>query len=338
MKSVAQLDSRKIALLVAHMEYHHIHGEVRRGHDGNGLEICELLVNDADFEKACDLAETWFDNMVDESVERARTHCPLCGKPHPKRIEQDGPETIHTCQHCGGAFTISNPQANSQTEFQSIAYESFREVLNTMKPEWVLTEKGLAGPGGALVRMHGSSSQDRIDVQFEPDIGEPLKTPLWDNVAGFGSSLAEKAGTAAQLWAQTTAAAFLEWKYSRRGEFATHYRGSDPEGFKGWHAIGSAVLPYGGRDDRLLQWYVNNPVLPALSQVMSESIDERRCPHGVKIFLGGKGIAEVQLDGEIHEAASAALAKLAWPRVEPIVYLRCYVLVLHRDKESAQAR
>jgi hypothetical protein len=233
----------------------------------------------------------------------------------------------------------ANPESLVQVEFEAAAYKAFRDALNGLKPGWTKTERGLVGPGGALVRLgqrHDSMSGGHVDVQFEPDEAKPLKTPLWDCVSGFGASSGEKARNAAHLWSQTTAAALLEFKYSFRGEFADHYRGSDPGGFEGWHVISGPIMGFGEGDspDRLQQWYLNNPVLPALSRTMSHSIDERTCPHGVKIFLGGDGVAEVRLDGERHDSASAALAKLPWPRLEPPGFVRCYVVVLHRDAES----
>jgi uncharacterized protein DUF6348 len=227
--------------------------------------------------------------------------------------------------------------------FESATYDAFRDALNGLKPGWTKTERGLVGPGGALVRLgqrHDSTSGGHVDVQFEPDEAKPLKTALWDCVCGFGASSAEKARNAAYLWSQTSAATLFEFKYSRRGDFADHYRGSDPGGFEGWHVITGPVMGYGTGDSaaRLQQWYLSNSVLPALSRIMSDSIDESMCPHGVKIFLGGNGVAEVRLDGEIHDAASEALAKLAWPRLDPPGFVRCYVLVLHREAKPARAQ
>ncbi len=235
----------------------------------------------------------------------------------------------------------ANQHSLVHAELEAAAYEAFRNALNALKPGWTKTERGLVGPGEALVRLgqrHDSMSGGHVDVQFEPDEAKPLKTPLWDCVCGFGASSAEQARNAAYLWSQTSAAALFEFKYSRRGDFAPHYRGTDPGGFEGWHVISGPVMGYGRGDsaDRLQQWYLSNSVLPALSRVMSDSIDDSTSPHGVKIFLGGNGIAEVRLDGEIHDSATEALAKQPWPRLEPPGFLRSYVLVLHRDAASGE--
>src|SRR5262245_38046336 len=111
---------------------------------------------------------------------------------------------------------------------ESIAYEAFRDALNALKPGWVITERGIVGPGGALVRLgqrHEVESDGHVDVDFELDEADPGGTQLWDCVCGFGVTPTDKARSAAHLWSQTTAGALLEFKYSQRGEFADHYRG-----------------------------------------------------------------------------------------------------------------
>jgi hypothetical protein len=52
----------------------------------------------------------------------------------------------------------------------------------------------------------------------------------------------------------------------------------------------------------------------------------------VRLFLGGNGteeVAEVQINGHIHQVASEALASLDWPRPEGLGYVRAFVLALH---------
>jgi hypothetical protein len=218
----------------------------------------------------------------------------------------------------------------------SAAYQVFCDALNALKPGWQVTEGGLAGPDHAFVRFgeqHPSRSDGHLDVQFVPDERSGRESALWDCVSGFGPTPLERARTAAHLWANTTAPALLELKYSRRGDFADHYRGNEPSGLAGWHVISGPIIGYGHEDSphKLQSWWLDNPVLPALSIALEGSIDDGTCPHGIKIFFGGDGIAEVRLDGEIHEAASRVLANLDWPRIQPAGFVRSYVLVLHRE-------
>jgi len=220
----------------------------------------------------------------------------------------------------------------------SVAREAFCEVLNSLKMGWRVAGSEIAGPGHARVRLdrrHPSQSDGHVDVEFVLDDGAREKIGLWDCVAGFGATAAARARSAAHLWASTTARALFELKYSGRGEFADHFHGHEPEGFAGWHVICGAIIGFGHGDSpqKLQEWWLQNPLLPALSTALAGSLDERSCPHGIKILFGGDGIAEVRLNGEAHAQASALLATLAWPRIEPAGFVRSYVVVLHRDPE-----
>jgi hypothetical protein len=218
----------------------------------------------------------------------------------------------------------------------SAAYQALCEALNALKQGWRITENGIIGPDHAMVRLgqrHPSSSDGHLDIQFVLHDGPGEKAELWDCVSGFGSTPVERAQTAAHLWARTTLPALLELKYSRRGEFADHYHGNESDGFTGWHVISGAIMGFGHGDSphRLQEWWLANPLLPFLSTALGDALDEETCPHGIKIFFGGDGVAEVRLDGERHERASMVLASLDWPRLEPAGFVRSYVLVLHRE-------
>jgi hypothetical protein len=216
-------------------------------------------------------------------------------------------------------------------------WEAFCEALNNHMPGWSITENGIAGPGGVLVRLgrrHLAENPGHIDVQFcfnsrKSDIS------LWDCVAGAGDTVDQRAKSAAYVWSTTTGCAILELLYSRQGKFAEHFHGADPIGFRGWHVIGGPSVVFGHESSKLLQeWITTYPILPALSRALSPSLDERTCPHGVKIIFGGGDVAEVRVDSEVHECASAALAELPWPRVKPFEFVRRYLLVLHREDEA----
>jgi len=209
-----------------------------------------------------------------------------------------------------------------------------------MLPGWHISESGLVGPKYARIRLsqhHESQSAGHVDVEFVLDETSPTRVQLWDCVSGFGAAPSDLALSAAHIWCQTTAAAILELKYSRRGEFASHYHGDDPNGLRGWHVIAGAILGYGQGDsaDQLQQWWLEYPVLPALSPALHDALAEGACPRGFKLLFGGDDVAEVRLDGERHEVASAALANLPWPRLKLPGFVRSYVVVLHDEGRVA---
>jgi hypothetical protein len=221
----------------------------------------------------------------------------------------------------------------------TITYKAFRDALNALYPGWVVTPNGLVGPGGAAVKLaqrHLSDLEGHVDVQFVLDDAAPHRIGLWDCVTGYGATPANRSQSAAGLWAQTTACTWLELKYSQRGQFADHYRGNEAGGFSGWHSIAGAIMGFGMGDsaDKLQQWWLDNPVLPTLARALNDCMTEQDCPYGLKILFGGDCVVEVRVNGEHHEAASAALASLPWPRLDPPGFVRSYVLVLHRDSPS----
>lgn len=219
---------------------------------------------------------------------------------------------------------------------EAVFLDAFCNSLNLLKPGWQVVDGRIVGPDQEVVRLdnrHESENEGHVDVQFVLDENSQVEGHLWDCVSGFGATLEDKAKFAAYLWANTTAGVFLELKYSLRGEFADHYRGDQADGFCGWHVICGNVIGFGNEDSakQLQQWYFYNPVLPVLSRLLSDSLSENECPHGIKILFGGNGVAEVRVNGETHEEASEALENLAWPRLQPPSFIRTYVLVIHRE-------
>jgi len=210
---------------------------------------------------------------------------------------------------------------------------SFQDALNALKPGWNSRDGSIYGPDGAVIRFserHNADSNGHVDVEFVINDQDPDSPRLLDCVSGFGNTISDYAASAARIWASTSGVALLELKYSRRGEYADHFRGHEAKGLIGWHCICSAVLGYGrGGSAEVLQdwWLKRQTVLPAISPFLRTLSGD--CPHTVKVFFGAQETAEVRVDGEIHEGASAALLALDWPRMEPPGFLRVFVIALH---------
>lgn len=211
--------------------------------------------------------------------------------------------------------------------------QAFREALNDRRAGWELRGESLVGQDGLVLRFgerHQSTSPGHVDIEiiFDEDKGDSVR--LLDCAVGFGESLSAQAKNCAYLWAATTGGCILELKYSRTGEFASHYEAKDPEGLVGWHAVCSDLIGYGtGNKAKELQdwWVKSTKVLPTIASTLTGMSDS---PHGIKIFFGGEDTAEVRVDGEYHEAASKALAEMDWPRNDLSGFLRAYVIAIHR--------
>lgn len=211
----------------------------------------------------------------------------------------------------------------------------FCSALNNLLPGWTVSLDEVNRPDGAKVRFldrHAVPNDRHTDVEFIVD----GSTSFHDCVVGFGTSGSEVARTAAQIWVSTTGRAVLELLYSRRGEFADHLHATDPAGFPGWHAIIGPTLGYGddvATAEQLREWLIEQMtqgLLPGLARVIGADLAQH-APHSLKLFLGGDSVAEVRLDGDVHEEASRWLGGLDWPRLDPFPIVRTYVILVHPE-------
>lgn len=212
---------------------------------------------------------------------------------------------------------------------------AFCSELNKLKPGWTIQNDIIRGPEDAAVRfctLHLVSSPGHADVEFSFQDGASDSLRLLDCVMGFGENIDECASSAAKIWGSTSAPALLELKYSRKGKYADHYFGHEPHGLKGWHSICSPIIGWGrGDGGKALQewWLSTQQVLPAIAPALADLRGDQ--PHAVKILLGGQDIAEVRVDGQHHEAASAALLALNWPRQASPSFARAFAIAIHRE-------
>ena len=64
---------------------------------------------------------------------------------------------------------------------------------------------------------------------------------------------------------------------------------------------------------------------------MNPNLRDDEAPHGFKMFICPPDIAEVRLNGEVHEAASQVMLDLAWPELTDFAVARSYCILIHRD-------
>ena len=204
--------------------------------------------------------------------------------------------------------------------------------LSRFRPGWTDDGELIVGPGTLAVRaaVTHDSEPGHVDLGFILNRVRSDVPVIWDCVAGGSAEDEAAARLACSIWAQTTAPVVMEF-LAKDGRYADHAQGDDGLGLAGWHSIHGAILGYGRSDaSALQQWCLDHPLVPALRDVLAPALSPAHL-HGAKFLLGAfddESTAEVRIDGVRHDACSAALLKLPWPkhgkRVAPyfVLFLR----------------
>ena len=194
-----------------------------------------------------------------------------------------------------------------------------------------LKGSSLISPSGWVVAVapphHGGGHH--YDLVALPDVSLQPDVPCFlDCVV----AMAEDPRRAADSWVQTTGACLLEL-LDRRERFADHAGPDDRRGVPGWHSITSGAVGLGldaAESRRLQTALVDANVLHRIAGTFTTDL-ESPFFNGVKVFYGGSPgamQAEVRVNGERHEAASAAMTALKLPEPTAFTTVRYYALLL----------
>ena len=168
------------------------------------------------------------------------------------------------------------------------------------------------------------------DVSIQPDV--PI---FMDCVVSLGADHRH----AADSWVQTAGACLLEL-LDRRGRFAEHLDPDDARGVAGWHTVTSGAVGYGldaAENQRLQIALLEANVLHRIAHAFAADLESPSF-NGVKVFYGGMPGSmqtEIRVNGQRHEAASAAMADLGLPEPTAFTVVRYYALLLPLKGEGA---
>jgi DNA-directed RNA polymerase subunit M/transcription elongation factor TFIIS len=104
MRSIASLEADVAGSLLELLKTEAIPVEVRTTTQEGGLDISEIMVEDSVYERACDVAERWEAERVDEAEKRSGRHCPKCGSQHLTYVPLENRVASYRCKECGHAF------------------------------------------------------------------------------------------------------------------------------------------------------------------------------------------------------------------------------------------
>jgi hypothetical protein len=104
MQTISTLPSEAAQSLLARLKQEGIPAQLLSCADENGVDSGEIVVEDADCDRACAVAEAWDAERVAEAEKRATRRCPKCRSPRLEYVPHEKLEYVIRCTACGAEF------------------------------------------------------------------------------------------------------------------------------------------------------------------------------------------------------------------------------------------
>jgi DNA-directed RNA polymerase subunit RPC12/RpoP len=101
MQRVASLENEEGRQLLDYLRKKDIPAEFQPIKQESGLDITEILVPDDHYDRACDAAEEWDRQRVENIQRKSRLRCPKCGSHHVEALPNDNAVIAYRCENCG---------------------------------------------------------------------------------------------------------------------------------------------------------------------------------------------------------------------------------------------
>jgi hypothetical protein len=101
MRTVAHLVIDQARELVERLKKESIPAELGTVPQEGGLEVTEIRVDDADFDRACETAETWEAERVADIARNSPKRCPKCRSGNLEYVPDHKIEYHYRCKDCG---------------------------------------------------------------------------------------------------------------------------------------------------------------------------------------------------------------------------------------------
>lgn len=215
-------------------------------------------------------------------------------------------------------------------DFLALVRDALEEIAPGSTAGAELKGNSLLSPQGWAVAVGpaGHGDDRYYDLIAFPDVSIQPDVPCFVDCVVVVTTPRDAVG----LWARSAGACLLELLDGHE-QLAEHWGPDEERGVRGWRSITSGVLAYGLSDRENLR--IQNALLEAdvLREIADTFTADLESPwfNGVRVFYGGAPgavEAEVRINGERHEAASAALAALGLPEPTVFTVARSFTLVL----------
>lgn len=227
--------------------------------------------------------------------------------------------------------TTARPESRlPDAEFLALVRDALEEIAPGSTEGAELKGNSLLSPRGWAVAVGQASHGDdrHYDLIAFPDTSVQPEAPCFTDCVVVVSTPRAAAG----LWARSAGACMLEL-LDGRGQFADHLGPDEEHGVPGRWSITSGALAYGLSAEENIRLQRALLEAHALREIADTFAADLESPwfNGVRLFYGGAPgavEAEVRINGERHEAASAALAALGLPEPAVFTVARSFTLVL----------
>src|SRR6516165_9725590 len=108
MQSVASLEIDSARVLLERLRLEGIVADLRTTTEESGLEISQVMVEDEQYERACDLAEAWQTEETEQAEKASGRRCPKCGSWHLQYAPRDPVGDMWRCNDCGCEIAFKN--------------------------------------------------------------------------------------------------------------------------------------------------------------------------------------------------------------------------------------
>jgi predicted RNA-binding Zn-ribbon protein involved in translation (DUF1610 family) len=103
-KVIASLAMGQLLDIMERLKKQAIPAEMRTVTQASGVEINEILVEEGDFDRGCDVVEAWDAEQQAAAKSRSKVRCDQCGSQNYERIPHDKLGHVYRCKDCGTEF------------------------------------------------------------------------------------------------------------------------------------------------------------------------------------------------------------------------------------------
>jgi Zn finger protein HypA/HybF involved in hydrogenase expression len=106
MKAIASLELGQTGEILERLRKQGIPAELQTVTQDSGLEMSEILVEDGDYDRGCDVVEAWHEDQLAQQRRRDSVYCHKCGSRNYDRTWDERIGFVCKCRDCGDEFAI----------------------------------------------------------------------------------------------------------------------------------------------------------------------------------------------------------------------------------------